>query len=97
MILTIIKKQKNKVKTLYNMPVMGEPTVNDRFFYIKRRFFDRSGWNQLYTNNQLDAFQNLGNYLTVNTIKSSSSTSITASYPTMEIDENEDDEDDEEY
>jgi hypothetical protein len=66
-------------------------------FYIKRRYFDRSGWNQLYTNNQLDAFQNLGNYLTVNTIKSSSSTSITASYPTMEIDENEDDEDDEEY
>ena len=91
------KKQKSKVRTLQKMPVMGEPTVNDRFFYIKRRYFDRSGWNQLYTNNQLDAFQNLGNYLTVNTIKSSSSTSITASYPTMEIDENEDDEDDEEY
>jgi len=33
---------------MYQTPIMGQPNVHDRFYYIERRYFDRSGWNELY-------------------------------------------------
>ena len=28
------------------MPTIGQPSIHDRFYYIERRYFDRSGWNE---------------------------------------------------
>jgi len=29
------------------IPVMGQPDKDDRFYYIEKRYFDRSGWSEL--------------------------------------------------
>jgi hypothetical protein len=39
------KKSRNN-PTLHKMPTMGQPSIHDRFYYIERRYFDRSGWNE---------------------------------------------------
>jgi len=44
------------------MPIMGQPNVYDRFYYIERRCFDRSGWNELH-NATLGNVQNVNDIL----------------------------------
>jgi hypothetical protein len=55
-----------KSKRVHQMPIMGEPHINDRFYYIEKRYFDRSGWDELTLagiNNQ-----NLDDYISENFI-----------------------------
>jgi hypothetical protein len=63
------KSSKSK-QHMYQMPIMGQPNVHDRFYYIERRYFDRSGWNELYTNTSLGGVndvQNVNDYIARNT------------------------------
>ena len=39
----------NKRGIQQRMPIMGQPDKDDRFYYLEKRYFDRSGWNELST------------------------------------------------
>ena len=30
-----------------NMPIMGQPANGDKFWYLERRYSDRSGWDEI--------------------------------------------------
>jgi len=47
---------------MYPTPIMGQPNVHDRFYYIERHYFYRSGWNELY-NTSLRNVQNVNDYI----------------------------------
>ena len=61
------KKGKNGTTQKIATPTIGKPSSSDKFWYVDRKFFDRSGWEQLkeYNNN--------------NSINSSSSSSFSSS------------------
>ena len=44
------KKSKTKIQTRVNVPliIIGQPKIVDRFWYVERKFFDRSGWVKLH-------------------------------------------------
>jgi len=50
------------------MPIIGQPNVHIRFYYIERRYFDRSGWNEFF-NTSLGGVkvQNVNDYIARNT------------------------------
>ena len=84
------KKSRNN-PTLHKMPTIGQPSIHDRFYYIERRYFDRSGWNEsVHHQIARDYVQtNVDAYITRN------STSGRRNTP-LSYNDNEDNDDDEE-
>ena len=92
------KSSKSK-QHMYQMPIMGQPNVHDRFYYIERRYFDRSGWNELYTNTSLGGVndvQNVNDYIARNTYGRPNSRNINNDEDEDEDEEEEEEEEDEE-
>ena len=78
---------------------MGQPNVHVRFYYIERRYFDRSGWNELYTNTSLGGVndvQNVNDYIARNTYGRPNSRNINNNDEDEDEDEEEEEGDEEE-
>ena len=45
------KKGKNEATQKIATPTVGKPSLSDKFWYVDRKFFDRSGWEELNDNN----------------------------------------------
>ena len=54
-------------KSIHQMPIMGKPDINDRFHYIEKNYFDRTGWDELSI---ISIHQNIDKYITDNFIGS---------------------------
>ena len=44
---SFIEKKKSTPGKTIGTPILGSPSRNDKFWYVDRKFFDRSGWNEL--------------------------------------------------
>jgi hypothetical protein len=44
---SFIEKKKSTTGKTIGTPIVGSPSRNDKFWYVDRKFFDRSGWNEL--------------------------------------------------
>ena len=55
-----------KSKGIQQMPIMGKPHINDRFYYIEKLYFDRSVWDEL--TNDGDNYHNVEGYISENFI-----------------------------
>jgi hypothetical protein len=74
-------KGKNGTTQKTDTPKIGKPSSSDKFFYVDRKFFDRSGWEELKENNnnssnssststanQID-FNNIQEFVDANTVE----------------------------
>ena len=63
----IEKGNKKSNGKIIDTPITGKPSFNDKFWYVDRKFFDRSGWEELKVHNSGD---NNSNEINVNNIQS---------------------------
>ena len=66
------KKKNQDIK--YGTPVVGKPSIVDKFWYMERQFFDRSGWEELNNSsirsNSSNSKSNIRNGINIDDIQS---------------------------
>ena len=93
------KKGKNGTTQKFATPTIGKPSSSDKFWYVDRKFFDRSGWEELKeknnnssnssstsTANQID-FNNIQEFVDANTVEIDEPPVTYYSYPRRDFPE----------
>ena len=65
---SFIEKKKNTPGKTIGTPILGSPSRNDKFWYVDRKFFDRSGWNELEVYKTMNVNDVVEQYLKKNII-----------------------------
>jgi hypothetical protein len=65
---SFIEKKKSTPGKTIGTPILGSPSRNDKFWYVDRKFFDRSGWNELEVYKTMNVNDVVEQYLKKNII-----------------------------